>query len=199
MLQPMGGRGFPYCTFINADGVVIWEARPASADAFKDGLANAKKLAAMQAELVKNPNDKVLAANIALLDVSGRGQRPKPSMDELAEHASVKGADPELVAKFEAMKHDETIKQAMGKYRDDKGKATYLLYKSGVKPAEGASTLIGYYRYAAEGAVESGQADDARKLIELFRESGKGNARLADRIAKDCEALLKRVDEIKDK
>jgi hypothetical protein len=195
----MGGRGFPYCTFINAEGEVVWEQRPSAADAFNAGLASAQKLVALKAELKNKPDDKVLAANVALLDLSGRGQRPKPSMDEIAVHAKVPGVDPELVAKFEGMRKGETIGAAMQKYREDKGAAVYKLYQSKMLPDAGSPSLIGYYRYAAEGALEAGQAADALKLIDLFVESGKGNPRMAERIQKDAESLRARAEEMKGK
>jgi hypothetical protein len=177
-------------------GDVVWEVRPTSEDAWKEGLANAQKLVAMRDALAKNPKDELLAANVALLDASGRGQREKPSMETLAEHAKTEGADPVLVAKFEAMRKTETINAAFRKLREDKGVAVYELWKSGTAPDEGDRMALAFYNSAAAGAIESKNAADARKLVDLLKDAGKGNPRIAAQLEKNVAALMKQIAEI---
>jgi hypothetical protein len=177
-------------------GDVVWEVRPTGEDAWKEGLANAKKLVAMRDALAKNPKDEVLAANVALLDASGRGQRAKPSMETLAEHAKTEGVDPALVAKFEGMRKAETIDAAFRKLREDKGVAVYELWKSGTAPDEGDRMRLAFYRFAAAGAIESQNAAAARKLVDLLKDAGKGDPRMAEQLEKNVAELMKRIAEI---
>jgi hypothetical protein len=181
---------------MNEAGDVVWEVRPTDDDAWKEGLANAQKLVAMRDALAKNPKDEVLAANVALLDASGRGQREKPPMETLAEHAKTEGVDPALVAKFETIRKTESIKAAFRKLQEDKGVTLYELWKSGTVPDEGDRMVLAFYRFAADGAIESKNAADARKLVDLMKDAGKGDPRIAEQLKKSVAELMKRIAEI---
>lgn len=189
----MGGRGFPYCTLVNAAGEVVWEVRPTGEQAWKEGLASARKLVDLRAQLEKKPGDKVLEANIALLDFTGRGQRPKPPVDEIAPHAKVEGADADLVAKFEAMRRDEEIGTAVRNSRQDGGAASYGLWKQGKAPETSHGMALGFYGTATEGAIAAGSAEDARKLLDVLRKVVDANPRLGTRGAQMIESLEKKI------
>jgi hypothetical protein len=194
----MGGRGFPYCTIMNADGEVIWEVRPTDEETWHTALDKAKKLQAMKASLEKHPDDAALAANIALLDASGRSQRPMPDISELEKLAETKGVDPVLKAEFDKLKVSARIRQAMGSAQSDGGAAVYALWKEGAGPADNDGQAIGFYRYAVDGAISAKHAADAKQLLDKFVELGSKLERYRERVKADAEKLQAEIDALSD-
>ena len=193
LLQEKGGRGFPYCTIMNAEGDVIWEVRPTSREVLHKGLEDAKVLDALMQRAAKAPDDKGLAASVALLSEMGKGQRQLREMDELQKLFETKGLDPEVKERFEpwfaAKRFDQRIRalDADAKTPEAFHAAVLALYEEGVRPPEGARYVIPFWLSATEGAIQAGKQEVATACLGELDEMAKSNARLrrdVDRLKK---------------
>ncbi len=191
LLGEKGGRGFPYCTIMNADGEVIWEVRPESADVFSKAVANANKLAGFQAKVAKNPEDKVAAASAALLDAIGRQQRQEPDLDDLVEHTKVEGVDKEILAAFEAWREEKAMMKALRR-----PSSSYEFFKN--TPPKNAEGLIGAYFYlqVAMGAVDEEDAKTAKDVFARAQKIIESDEAIAKRLARFVEQVEKKMKEI---
>lgn len=166
LLAEKGGRGFPYCTIMDASGDVVWEARPSSQAAFDGAVKHAKQLVSLKAELAKSPDDAGLKASVALLDGMGREQRQGPTPAALSEHVKVKGVDASVVAQFKSWRIGAEIMGAL-RGRDGSTKI-YKMYKAGTKiPASFAYPQF-YYMYAARGAIAKKDRKVAMEAISTL-------------------------------
>jgi len=164
LMEPSGGRGFPYCALLTPGGEVIWEVRPTSLEAWERALQGATKLRRTRAALEKAPKDAALVATEALLDALGREQRPWPPIEELDAHAEVEGVDPQVRARFLAVRTDQLIRQAV--MAQDGGAAALALFRDGAAPGDDVAGLaFSFYRTALEGAIAAGDAVVARDLL----------------------------------
>lgn len=198
----MGGRGFPYCAFLDAEGKVLWEARPTDAETFKKGLASATKLAAMNAEAKKNPSRPELAANALFFSLEGYGQRTKPGLDELDRAAATKGLDPKYLESYRAarpgMVFDDAFSKATDEKNGDGGKTLYQLWKKGEGVDKNDRRYVAQCYYGTRGAIASGAKADAKKLLGELEEAGKANPRMAKRIESDVAEMSAQIEGMKD-
>lgn len=197
-LQKMGGRGFPYCVLMNAEGEVLWEQRPTSEDAFKAGLADAKLLAELKAKAAKSPDDQALAASIKLFDALGRSQRPMPEMDELKTLAATEGIDAGVAKRFGVWfkeKGEETALMAAMRARDG-GKKALEMFKSGTKPDVSNRLATSFYRMALLGAIQDGDKDVATQALEAVEKTIEASPQLKNnpRVKADVEKWREQVN-----
>ncbi len=174
-LKKMGGRGFPYCTILNADGEVVWEARPTDEASFTEALGHAKTLADFKAALAKDPENKALQANVAIMDFMGRKQREKSrTIEELDELAKVEGVDAKVVAALDGIRKDEILMGALQAFRRDKGEKLLELIKKGTVPEEGHEMETSFWAMAADAAINAKDKALATQAIDKFVKSAKG-------------------------
>lgn len=183
---------------MNAKGEVIWEVRPSGAAAFAKGLKGAKALAKFQAALAKDPENKALKANVAILDFMGRSQRQKAStVAELEELAKVEGVDAEVAKEFGEVKKSEQIMDALRGMRRDNGKALLALVKKGIVPPEGDDMSTQFWVMAADAAINAKDKKLATQAVEKFVASAKGKP-FEERAVEHAETLKKKIAEIPD-
>jgi len=169
----MGGRGYPYCVIMNPEGKVIWEVRPTDAKTWAEGVKNAHRVAALQEAATKNPDDKVVKANLALLSALGCQQRSPGPLAELEAQAKVAGIDRKILGEFNSWlpnkKFDAAFMKAVrGVSRDEVGPRLLALYKKGPRPPKGNRYAGNLYYYAANAAIDANDLETARKAVAEF-------------------------------
>lgn len=198
LLGEKGGRGFPYCTIMNADGDVIWEVRPTSREVLQEGLANAKALQALKERLKAKPDDAGLAASVEIMTALGCQQRETKPMAELEELAKVEGLDADVKARFdewiEGKKFEELLNGIMEKAtsQEDVGASFLKLYQDGVRPPAGSQTAMMYWYYCTSGAVAAQDKEAATACVTELGKLAEGDERLGQMVAD----LKKQIDEI---
>lgn len=198
LLQEKGGRGFPYCTIMNADAEVIWEVRPTSREALQEGLASAKALQALKAKLAENPDDAGLAASVEIMTALGSQQRETKPMEELEKLAEVEGIDADVKARFdewiEGKKFEEMLNGVMqnAKSQEDVGAAFLKLYQDGVRPPAGAGSTVMFWYYCTLGAVAAQDKEAATACVAELEGHVDGDKRLGTMV----EELKKQIGEI---
>jgi len=164
MYKEKGGRGFPYCTIMNAAGEVIWEVRPTSEAVVAKGFANANMLVKLQAALSQKPDDQALEASASLLEGIGRSQRKAPAMSDMEEWGNVKGVDKVVVTAFNAWKKGQEIRGAMRR----RGGA-YKLMKEGTQPEKGSVYALGFFMNATRDAIAAKDAKIAAAALKRLQ------------------------------
>ncbi|MCB9831577.1 MAG: hypothetical protein H6807_03810 [Planctomycetes bacterium] len=193
----MGGRGFPYCCFITAEGEVVYEARPTTELEFKTGLANAQLLVKLRAKAKEKPDDAALKASITILDALGHGQRQNgPSLEEVDAAAKVEGVDERVLGQYRTWKKNQVVSQAMRKAREDGGVAVYEMWKKGEGPDAGSPVELGFHYYAVLGAVKAGQKADAETILAAL-EKIIAAADLGDQMGNTLEKLRGEIATLK--
>ncbi|MGE3166464.1 MAG: hypothetical protein AB7O52_16310 [Planctomycetota bacterium] len=198
LLGRKGGRGFPYCVFMDAEGKVLKEVRPTNEKAFLGGMSPFRLLAQAQAAAAKS-NSEVARIDLALIEAVNNPK--KDAFEALGRQAETAGVNPEIKQLFvdlvatwpvrEALEESERASEAAGRDRskqEEVGKkrseALFALYKKGVNVTDSASELyipfwVGVAEAAAErrdvaagerslGLLESYFADNQRAL-EYFK------------------------------
>ena len=198
LLSAKGGRGFPYCTIMNADGEVIWEVRPTSREVLQEGLANAKQLQTLKDRLAETPDDAGLAASVELMTALGSQQRQTKPMPELEELAKVEGIDEAVKTRFttwlEGKKFEERLQGVMQKAKsaEEVGESFLALYKEGVRPPGDSQASLMYWYYCSLGAVNAQDKEAALACIGELEELAEGDERLGEMVAD----LKKQVEDI---
>lgn len=196
LLRPKGGRGFPYCTIMDASGEVVWEVRPTSKEALDEAFANATQLVSWREKLAKTPDDAAISANVALLDALGRQQREAPSVADLDKHAQAKGVDPNLRKRFDAWRGEKIIQQAMNAAREDGGKAVYELYKAGTTLAAGNRMELSFLMAAARGAIAAKDKETATKAVDALEKVTGQNERVQARMKEEAAKMRAQIAEL---
>jgi hypothetical protein len=198
LLKVKGGRGFPYCTLMDAKGEVIWEVRPSGKDAFAKGVKGATALAKYQAALAKDPENKALKANVGILDFMGRSQREKGStVADLEELAKAEGVDAEILKEFSSIKKSEQIMGALRNQRRDGGKALLDLARKGVAPDDDDDMATQFWVTVTQAAVNAKDKALATKAVDKFIASAKGKP-FEERAAEFGADLKKKIAAILD-
>lgn len=188
LFKEKGGRGFPFVTLMTADGDVIWEFRPTDKDAFDHAHKWASKLPAAKAKAAAKPDDKILEANAILLDSIGRSQRKQVKTDdELVALSKLDGIDAEILKAFKP----KVLEMAMGKARQDGGKAAFELFKAGERPS--ADQELPFYYHCARAAMAAKDVDNATKLVDLFAAAGAKNERFKERVLEDAAKMREQI------
>ena len=169
LLQEKGGRGFPYCALMNADGEVVWEERPSEREAWDEALSQAQRLHELRISAEADPDNAALAANVALLDAMGRDQRPKPELEELDRAAETEGVAEDIVAMYRPWRTTEEFMRSIYAQSEDNGASAFALFLAGKKPTgESDGLVFSFYRAALEGAIAAEDAPRAFELLELW-------------------------------
>lgn len=198
LLQEKGGRGFPYCTIMNADGEVIWEVRPTSREVLQEGLANATALQALKDKLAAKPDDAGLAASVEIMTALGCQQRETKPVEELEKLAATEGLDAAVKARFDewiaGKKFEDLLNGLMEKAtsQEDLGESFLKLYKDGVRPPAGSQAAMMYWYYCTAGAVAAQDKEAATACVEELGKLAEGDERLGQMV----EDLKKQIDEI---
>lgn len=174
---------------MNADGEVVWEGRPQSAEAFDGAVADATKLVDLMEKAKAAPDDKVLAASVKLMDAIGRSQREAPELAELDEAAKVEGIDAKVLERYKAWRTEKELDQAFRKARQDGGVTIYEMWKNGAKVDKDSMYYLAFLYYATQGAITSEAKDDANKLVDLFEKAAVADERVGERAKKDIERM----------
>ncbi len=120
MLQKKGGRGFPYCVFMDSEGTVLKELRPSDEASFRSGMKPVGLLVSARSAVAKKSNKKN-KGNLALIEAVFDPN--EEDFKTLSKFASKKSAKKEIVALFNAMVETWPIRKAIdglkGKERDE--------------------------------------------------------------------------------
>lgn len=198
LLSEKGGRGFPYCAIMNADGEVIWEVRPTSREVLRTGLADARMLQDLKDRLAEKPEDAALAASVEVFAAMGCQQRETKSVEALEKLAATEGLDAKVAERFgswmAAKRFDDKIAE-LGRNTDSQEeyqKKILALYEEGTRPPEGANRAISFWIYTVYGAIAEGKKEIAVECLAKLDEMAKSE----ERLKKTIEDLRKKLDEI---
>lgn len=195
----MGGRGFPYCTIINADGEVIWEVRPTSEEVVMKGFADAKMLQGLIEKSKAAPDDKGLKASVALMSALGKGQREVGDFAKLDEYAKTEGIDAKVKARFDEWsvgKRFETEFMAAARgsaSRDEAYGKVYKMYTGGKRAPKGHNYEFAFLMYAGLGAAGAKDLEAANSILTSVKKMAEGNPRMQ----RGVDDLTKAIDEAK--
>jgi hypothetical protein len=172
LLAAKGGRGFPYCAFMDAAGNVLYEAPPNSADSVKTALEMATLLVSMRAKAAADPKDATSVAAAKIIAALGCSQRkPETSPEELDKLIGTKGLDPKIVEAYSGWAFEAKLQKVFqtAKSKEDVESGCYKLFK-GAKGKVGEGRMaFAVSIYAAGGAVTAGDASVGRAALVIVR------------------------------
>jgi len=171
LLFRKGGRAFPFCALLDETGEVLWEVRPISREALREGLEHAGWLDALRARARAAPEDEGLAASVELLDAFGREQRPAVPLERLEVLLAREGLDERVRAWSEErvvrVRYDQQVTAALRNRRPQAQARAFLeLYRAGLRPPAGSPTAITFWVQSTRGAVADGDRVAARACLE---------------------------------
>lgn len=172
LLSAKGGRGFPYCAFMDASGEVLYEARPDSADSVKTALEMATLLVSMRAKAAADPKDATSAAAAKIIAALGCSQRqPATSPEELDKLIGTKGLDPKIVQAYSGWAFEAKLQKVFqtARSKEDVESGCYKLFKDAKGKVGEGRMAFAVAIYAAGGAVTAGDASVAKAAIVIAR------------------------------
>lgn len=203
LLSEKGGRGFPFCGFMDAKGRMIFETRPGSAEGFKAAHEKAVRLDAHLQAFEAGKIDAKGAAEMLALYQEGMGQRgemPSWLMDPLlAREDAVGDAARALQEKMKLIAEWEKTWQKAVRTRDRSQayKNVVELYEAGTLPPEGWDQAYNYWYLLTNGAIEGGKVDLAKKALAKTKAGFEAAGLMENPGAKNAyEGLVKKVEEM---
>jgi hypothetical protein len=195
LLSAKGGRGFPYCAFMDATGNVLYEARPDSAESVKNALNMATLLVSMRAKAAADPKDAASAAAASILAAMGCKQRaPSSSPEELDKLIKTKGLDPIITEAYGVWALEFKVQQVFqnAKSKDDVEEGCYKLFKEAKGEVGTGRMAFAVSIYAAGGAATAGDAAVGKAAIAIAR---KGLADFPEAQQMQIAAELKKIED----
>lgn len=185
MLSKKGGRGFPYCIFMDGEGKVLKEVRPDTESAFRAGMQPVKLLVHWRKQATESAGNakKTATHNLQLLEAVFTPDEGR--FAALSIIAKTPGVDPEvrkmyesLVARWPVQKAFDQYAKAAGEARNKRDRAAFdaaqkvfqedvwALYQSGTTVKDESAELFDDFWIAlAQAAIE--KKDKAPALVAL--------------------------------
>ena len=187
MLQEKGGRGFPYCIFMDADGKVLKEARPSDEASFTVAMHPVSLLLSAR----KNGNKtKKSRYNLALMEAIFDPK--EDAFEELKKVSTKKGVKEEIRTLFDGMIATWPVRKAYDAHqaksinsREEYEKAQkelnstmFELYEKGMKVADtSASFHDSFWMGVVSYALDNGKREAGLVAITVMEKKYASNAK----------------------
>lgn len=171
---------YPFCVFVDVDGIILAEARPESERAFRESMGVAQAIVDIAGILARDPKNEAALAGKGLL--TGMKAEPPESLAALDKLAAVAGVDPRVLARYKSYRYERPIADIFAAARKGEfGKSPkemttrisqrlYKLWKDEklTLPVEHRMAAP-YYNYVVMGAIDYKDKEGAQTAFELLK------------------------------
>ena len=157
---------------MDANGNVLYEVRPESAETVSGALKMANLLVAMRARAAADVSDAAAAASAKIIAAMGCSQRqPETTQEELDKLVQVKGVEKEIVEKYQSWAFEHKLQTVFQSARsqEDVEDGCYKLFKAAKGQVGTGRAAFAAAFYCAGGALRAGDASITKAALVIVK------------------------------